>query len=145
MVDRLSPTNRSALMARIRSKDTGPEMVVRRLLHRLGFRFRLHAKELPGKPDIVFRPRRKAVHVHGCYWHGHGCSRGGTGAKSNVEYWAPKIARNRARDEASASAMEADGWSVLTVWECETRDLVQLEARLTEFLGAITKNSRPKK
>lgn len=145
MVDRISPKDRSALMARIRSKDTGPELIVRRLLHRLGFRFRLHAKELPGKPDIVFRRRRKAVRVHGCYWHGHGCSRGGTGAKSNVEYWAPKIAKNRARDAANAAALEADGWSVLTIWECETRDRRALEARLMEFLEPAPETPRPKK
>jgi DNA mismatch endonuclease (patch repair protein) len=101
MADRLTPEARSSLMKKIRGKDTAPEMIVRRLLHGMGYRFRLHAPELPGKPDIVFRPRRKAVLVHGCYWHGHGCSRGGKGAKSNQDYWGPKIARTRARDAAS--------------------------------------------
>lgn len=137
--------DRSALMARIRSKNTRPELLVRRMLHRLGFRFRLHAAELPGKPDIVFRPRKKVINVHGCYWHGHGCSRGGTGSKSNVDYWQPKIAKNLARDEANALALEAMGWSALTIWECEARDQGALEARLTKFLETEADTPRHKK
>lgn len=121
-------------MKKIRGKDTAPEMVVRRLLHGMGYRFRLHAPELPGKPDIVFRPRRKAILVHGCYWHGHGCSRGGKGAKSNQDYWGPKIARTRARDAANAEKLAADGWQLLTVWECEASDSATFRERLQRFM-----------
>jgi DNA mismatch endonuclease (patch repair protein) len=144
MVDRLTPEDRSALMSRIRSKNTAPELVVRRLLHRAGFRFRLHAKELPGKPDIVFRPRRKVIRVQGCYWHGHGCARGGTGAKSNADYWGPKIGKNRARDCANLDALVAAGWAVLTIWECETRDPSLLEPKLEAFLKPEPLTIRPK-
>jgi len=122
-------------MARIRGKDTGPEMTVRRMLHALGYRYRLHAKELPGRPDVVFRPRRKAIFVHGCYWHGHGCSRGGTGAKSNTEYWRPKIAKNRARDALHLETLTSNGWNVLVIWECETTDHEATMSRLHAFLG----------
>lgn len=121
-------------MGRIRGKDTKPEMTVRRLLHAMGFRFRLHAKELPGKPDIVFRPRRKAVLVHGCYWHGHGCARGGSGAQSNANYWGPKIAGNRARDLKNSELLAERGWRVLVVWECEVRDEEALAQRMADFL-----------
>ncbi len=135
MADRVTPEQRSRMMRAIRSKDTAPEMKVRRLVHGMGYRYRLHRKDLPGKPDLVFGPRRKAVFVHGCYWHGHGCSRGGTGAKSNQAYWGPKITRNRERDARNGRALREAGWDVLTVWECETKDTAALERRLREFLG----------
>ena len=127
--------DRSAIMARIRGKDTAPERRVRYLLHRLGYRFRLHAPELPGKPDIVFRPRRAAVFVHGCFWHGHDCQRGSRKPKSNQAYWEPKIARNRARDAEKLAALGALGYRALTLWECELKDEAALADRLRAFLG----------
>ncbi|RUU25222.1 MULTISPECIES: very short patch repair endonuclease [unclassified Mesorhizobium] len=127
--------DRSRQMALIRSVDTKPEMLVRRLAHRLGFRFRLHRKDLPGKPDLVFPGRRAAVFVHGCYWHGHGCKRGARMPKTNVDYWTAKIGRNRERDEANVAALEAAGWRVLVVWECELKDTDGLAGRLQGFLS----------
>jgi DNA mismatch endonuclease (patch repair protein) len=133
-MDKITPERRSANMARIRSAHTKPEMIVRRMAHRLGFRFRMHRRNLPGKPDLVFAGRKKIVFVHGCYWHGHGCKVGGTGAKSNQAYWGPKIARNRERDDSAIIALKASGWNVLVVWECETRDETGLAKRLRRFL-----------
>jgi DNA mismatch endonuclease, patch repair protein len=133
-MDKITPERRSANMARIRSAHTKPEMIVRRMAHRLGFRFRLHRRDLPGKPDLVFAGRNKIVFVHGCYWHGHGCKVGGTGAKSNQDYWGPKIARNRQRDESAIAALTGLGWKVLAIWECETRNETELKRRLRRFL-----------
>lgn len=135
MADRISIEQRSYTMSRIRSKDTKPELTVRRLVHALGYRYRLHRKDLPGSPDLVFGPRRKVIFVHGCYWHGHGCSVGGTGAKSNQTYWGPKITRNKQRDAAVIDALEGAGWSVMVIWECETRNIEKLRPRIKEFLG----------
>ena len=123
------------MMRAIRSKDTKPELVVRRLLHGMGYRFRLHARDLKGKPDVVFRKRRAVVFIHGCYWHGHDCRVAGKPAQSNTAYWGPKIQRTRERDEATRTALEADGWRVLVVRECEAADLEAAAARLREFLG----------
>jgi DNA mismatch endonuclease, patch repair protein len=133
-MDKITPERRSANMAKIRSTNTKPEMIVRRTAHRLGFRFRLHRRDLPGKPDIVFVARRKIVLVHGCYWHGHGCKVGGTGAKSNQDYWVPKITRNRERDDLSVTKLKAAGWKVLVIWECETRNGAKLARDLRRFL-----------
>jgi DNA mismatch endonuclease (patch repair protein) len=138
-MDRISPEKRSANMARIRSANTTPEMAVRRAAFALGYRFRLHRASLPGKPDLVFGPRRKIVFVHGCYWHGHGCRVGGTGAKSNQGYWGPKIARNRERDRTAVARLQDQGWKVLVVWESETKDPENLAQRLRSFLGDIVK------
>lgn len=127
---------RSALMARIRARDTRPEMFVRRLLHGHGYRFRLHAKDLPGQPDIVFRGRKKTIFVHGCFWHHHeGCKKAFM-PKTRVDYWKPKLEMNRKRDVASASALEEMGWKVMVVWECEisTEDPSELLERLVSFL-----------
>ncbi|MES0057289.1 very short patch repair endonuclease [Mesorhizobium sp. M0078] len=126
--------DRSRQMALIRSTNTKPEMIVRRLAHRLGHRFRLHRKDLPGKPDLVFPRHRAVVFVNGCWWHGHGCRRGARMPKTNSEYWSTKIAGNVARDAASVGALEASGWRVLVVWECQLRD-GDLPQRLREFLG----------
>lgn len=121
-------------MSRIRGKDTTPELAVRSLAHRLGYRFRLHGRGLPGKPDLVFAGRRKIVFVHGCFWHGHRCKRDKM-PKSRIAYWAEKIAANRARDARHIRALRAAGWKCAIVWECETKDAVRLGERLSRFLG----------
>lgn len=129
----VDPT-RSRTMRAVKSRDTKPEMIVRRLVHALGYRYRLHRSDLPGKPDLVFGPRRKVIFVHGCFWHGHRCKRGARVPKTNTAYWVAKIDRNRARDAESAAALERQGWAVLAVWECEIRDREALTIRLHEFL-----------
>lgn len=134
MVDNRSKESRSRLMSRIGSKHTKPELAVRSLLHSLNYRFRLHRKELPGKPDIVFIGRKKAIFVHGCYWHGHGCKIGKL-PKSNLDFWLPKIERNRERDREKRSELEQIGWQVEEVWQCEINGNQNLSARLQEFLG----------
>jgi DNA mismatch endonuclease (patch repair protein) len=134
MVDKLTPEQRSDLMHKVRGKDTAPEMIVRRLAHGAGFRYRLHRKDLPGKPDLCFPARRKIIFVHGCFRHGHDCKLGRL-PKSRPEYWLPKIARNRECDKASIAALAALGWKVLTVWECQTKDLEALRERVVKFLG----------
>jgi DNA mismatch endonuclease (patch repair protein) len=134
MADWISPERRSENMRRIKSTGMRPEMVVRRLVHSMGYRYRLHCKDLPGKPDLVFRARKKVIFVHGCFWHGHdaeGCPDRRT-PKSNVSYWSPKLARNKARDAERVVALEAAGWRVLTIWECETR--ADLSKRIKKFL-----------
>ncbi len=120
-------------MSRIGSRDTAPELIVRKLLYRLGYRYRLHHKGLPGKPDIVFAGRKKAIFVHGCYWHGHGCKIGKL-PKSRLDYWQPKIERNRQRDGEKREALENMGWTVLEVWQCETRNMRTLQDILQDFL-----------
>lgn len=135
MVDRLTPEARSRLMAAVGGKDTAPELAVRRMLHAMGYRFRLHRRDLPGTPDIVLPRHGKAIFVHGCFWHGHEGCRLGRPSKSRVEYWGPKIAANRARDARKAAALRRAGWSVATVWECETRQMNKLSARLRRFLA----------
>ena len=137
-MDRLTRQSRSENMRRIRSKGTKPELIVRQLAHKLGYRFRLHRTDLPGKPDLVFPRRHKIIMVHGCFWHGHddpNCVDGRRKPKSNLDYWLPKLARNKARDAANLAALEALGWQVLTVWECDVRDGAALQHRLTAFLG----------
>lgn len=134
MVDNRNPASRSRLMSRIGSKHTKPELTVRSLLHRLGYRYRLHGKDLPGKPDIVFARRRKAIFIHGCFWHGHGCKIGNL-PKSNVVYWSAKLAANRARDRTKRSELEQICWQVEEVWQCELADIQGLEVRLIRFLG----------
>lgn len=128
---------RSENMRRIRSKNTRPEIAVRQLVRRLGYvGYRLHRKELPGKPDIAFVSRKTAIFVHGCFWHGHDCKEGVRRPASNRSYWLPKIASNARRDAAHVAHLQADGWSVLIVWECELSDTDKLTERLRCFLGA---------
>jgi DNA mismatch endonuclease (patch repair protein) len=134
VADKLTPERRSANMARIRAKDTKPEMIVRRMVHALGARYRLHRKELPGKPDLVFGPRRKVIFVHGCFWHQHSC-RAGRIPSSRRDYWEPKLKRNSERDAEACAALEAAGWQVLVIWECSIKDKEALEQRLRGFLG----------
>ncbi len=126
--------DRSANMRAIRSTDMAPEITVRSLAHRLGYRFRLHRKDLPGKPDLVFVSRRKVIFVHGCFWHSHTCKAAHV-PKSNLHYWLPKLERNKKRDQNTIEALTADGWKSLIVWECETRDETDLRKRLKRFLG----------
>ena len=120
-------------MRSVRSKDTGPEMFVRRVLHSLGFRYRLHRKDLPGTPDMVFPRLRKAVFVHGCFWHGHNCQRGSRTPRTNRDYWTAKIAKNRSRDQANRALLEAKGWGVYVVWECQIKNTQAFE-KLKAFL-----------
>ena len=122
-------------MRRVRGKNTRPEMVVRRLAHRLGYRFRLHRRDLPGSPDLVFPGRRAVIFVHGCFWHQHDCPRGARRPSSNVGYWHPKLARNVERDREVRQGLENEGWRVLVLWECEMRDSEQLSRRLAGFLA----------
>jgi len=122
-------------MSRVKSKDTAPEMIVRRLLHAMGYRYRLHSKMMPGKPDLVFAGRKKVIFIHGCFWHGHDCKRGARIPSTRPDYWLAKVGRNKDRDARNVSSLEQAGWSVLTVWECELKDRVALVDKLTQFLG----------
>ena len=119
--DVFTPEQRSEVMRRVKGRDTGPELTVRRILRAAGIGYRLGGGGLPGRPDLVMKGRRTAVFVHGCFWHGHDCPRGAREPKANAAYWKAKIDRNRARDAAARSALEADGWRVVTVWECGMR------------------------
>lgn len=132
-MDRLTGQQRSRIMGRVRGKDTAPEMAVRRLAHQLGFRFRLHRRDLPGTPDMVFPRLRKVVLVHGCFWHSHICP-AGRAPTSNTAFWNTKLDRNARRDAENEDALRHLGWSVLVVWECETRKSGNLDARLRAFL-----------
>lgn len=120
MTDIISPARRSALMSRIRSKDTQPELAVRRLLHSMGYSYVLHDERLPGKPDLVFPGRGKVIFVHGCFWHGHTCAKASK-PKSNKEYWTDKIAGNKARDRRHRRTLRSLGWRVLAIYECEAQ------------------------
>lgn len=134
-MDTLTPRARSERMSRIRNKDTKPEMVVRRLAHKLGYRFRLHVAALPGKPDLVFARRRKAVFVHGCFWHQHKCAMGRV-PKSRLDFWLPKLHANKVRDQKCRRQLTRMGWQTLTVWECQLKDLSEVGKELIKFLGA---------
>lgn len=125
---------RSRIMRAVKDRNTKPEMIVRRLLHRLGYRYRLHRKNLPGKPDIVFGPLRKVIFVHGCFWHGHSCKRGNRLPKTNSDYWEAKITRNIERHLSQLDELKASGWTELTLWECELVDEEAVTRRLRAFL-----------
>ena len=134
MVDTVSPEVRSRIMAGVKSKNTKPEMKVRRLLHRLGYRYRLHRPDLPGRPDIVFPSRRKVVLVNGCFWHSHrNCDKVRI-PENNKDYWLPKLKRNRDRDECNLELLTENGWTVMTIWECQLKDLATIAEQLIEFL-----------
>lgn len=135
MVDIVSASRRSQIMARIGSKDTGPERVVRKICTLMGRRYRLNRKDLPGSPDLVFKSLSLAIFVHGCFWHRHRDCRLAYTPKSRVEFWAEKFARNEARDAAAARALRRLGWRVAVVWECETRNPQKLQLRLARLLG----------
>lgn len=134
MEPRAGKFTRSEVMARIRSKDTGPELKVRRATHSLGFRFRLHRKDLPGTPDLVFPKLNIALFVHGCFWHQHPGCRRATVPKTRTEFWDAKLRRNVARDRDARQHLEASGWNVHAIWECECRDDQALKAKLVEIL-----------
>jgi DNA mismatch endonuclease, patch repair protein len=136
LIDTVSPEQRSAIMSRIRGKDTGPEVAVRKILFRFGYRYRLHDRRLPGRPDIVFPGRRKAIFVHGCWWHQHTCRLGRRTPQSRPEYWGPKFQRIRARDKIATKELRKLGWRVLVIWECQCRDSVKIERITIAFLGA---------
>ena len=133
-MDHVAPEKRSEIMRAVRAKDTRPEMFVRRLIHSLGYRYRLHVKNLPGNPDIVFRPRRKVIFIHGCFWHAHeGCSKGGL-PKTRIDYWKTKLENNRFRDFRNQKQLDKLGWQSLVVWQCQLRDPIKLESELIQFL-----------
>lgn len=134
MTDRVTPKKRSEIMSRVRGKDTAPEMIVRRLVHSLGYRYRLYSKRLPGKPDLVFAGRKKVIFVHGCFWHGHeGCPKGRP-PKTRQDYWVPKLEENRRRDEKTRAELQKLGWKVLIIWQCELNDMEKLKATILDFL-----------
>jgi DNA mismatch endonuclease, patch repair protein len=131
-----TPELRSRIMRAVKSTDTMPEILVRRLAHSMGYRFRLHRKDLPGKPDLVFPGLHKVIFVHGCFWHGHDCARGARVPKTNRDYWTKKIERNRRRDRKARSALMRSGWSVAVFWECELANVSTTNTRIRRFLAA---------
>ena len=138
MADRISEERRSYNMRRIKSSNTAVELAVRRMIHGMGYRYRLHDRALPGTPDIVFRRRRKVIFVHGCFWHQHPAANclDSRVPKSNTGYWGPKLARTQQRDAANQQTLSESGWKFLIVWECELRDAAALSARIKEYLDA---------
>lgn len=129
-----SAEQRSRTMRAVKGSNTRPEIAVRCIIHKLGYRFRLYRKDLPGKPDLVFPGRRKVIFVHGCFWHCHDCSRGSRLPKSNAEYWRKKITNNYVRDKANIAALKRRGWRVAVVWECELKKSSKVAKRLAKFL-----------
>jgi DNA mismatch endonuclease (patch repair protein) len=136
MPDVMTSEQRSGCMASIRSKNTRPELIVRSLVHRMGYRFRLHRRELPGKPDLVFVSSRSVIFVHGCFWHQHAGCRFASKPATRAEFWSGKFEANVSRDGRVRRKLIEMGWRVLVIWECETRDLVELQKRIRQFLEA---------
>jgi DNA mismatch endonuclease, patch repair protein len=134
MADVLTSEQRRRNMSAIRSRDTKPEIAVRKLVFRMGYRFRLHCRDLPGRPDLVFAGRRKIIEVRGCFWHNHTCKDGTRSPETNSEYWKAKIARNVTRDRQNARQLRALGWHILEIWECESKELSTLEVLIRTFL-----------
>lgn len=134
-MDKLTPGQRSKIMASVKSKDTRPELLIRKLLWGMGYRYRLHRKDLPGKPDLVFPGKRKIIFIHGCFWHNHGCKKAKV-PKSNVEFWQNKMITNQKRDTVNITALRAAGWQVQVVWQCElsVKDREKLLTKLVDFL-----------
>lgn len=137
MVDTLTKENRSERMGRIKARDTKPEMIARRLVHSLGYRYRLHRRDLPGCPDLVFAKRRKVIFVHGCFWHRHSNSACKLTRlpKSRLDFWLPKLEANRERDKKNIEQLAKDGWGVLVLWECELKDHAFIKSRIESFLA----------
>ncbi len=134
MTDVYSKKKRSKIMSMVKEKDTKPEKVVRSLIHSLGYRYRLHRKDLPGKPDIVFKKYKKVIFVHGCFWHDHQCDRGKRIPKSNTQYWLDKKRKNRIREKKNIKLLKSMGWDCLIIWECEIKNLGEIQSRITSFL-----------
>ncbi|HEY2860171.1 MAG TPA: very short patch repair endonuclease [Terracidiphilus sp.] len=132
-MDLKTDPERSAIMRSVKQKDTGPEMIVRKLLYSLGLRYRLHRRNLPGSPDVVFVSKKVAVFIHGCFWHRHADCKRVTTPKANADFWRGKFERNMERDRDNEANLKAMGWRVLVIWECETRDLKKLTRRIVEF------------
>lgn len=144
MPDVLNLEQRRACMAAVKSGNTKPEMSVRRLVHAMGYRYALHKRTLPGRPDLCFVSRRKVIFVHGCFWHGHTCRRGARVPIANREYWIRKIRRNRERDLQSRQSLSAMGWKSLIVWECELKSVSELARTIGKFLErADVRSGRP--
>jgi DNA mismatch endonuclease, patch repair protein len=134
MTDVFTPAKRSAIMASVRGQNTKPEILVRKLVHSLGYRFRLHQKQFPGKPDLVLPRHEKIIFIHGCFWHGHrGCSRAAL-PSTNTEFWQKKIGANRSRDIKVTRKLGLTGWRVQVIWQCQTKDVAKLKQRLLQFL-----------
>lgn len=142
MTDKISKERRSANMRAVKGRDTGPERLVRSLAHRMGYRFRLHRTDLPGKPDLTFPSRRAVIFVNGCFWHGHSCKRGQSRPKTNVTFWKTKLARNAARDAEQLARLKAAGWRALVIWECQLADTRTLGARIKRFLNRPARSRR---
>jgi DNA mismatch endonuclease (patch repair protein) len=135
-VDNLSADERSKVMAKVRSKDSRPELLVRGLIYAMGYRYRLHAKDLPGRPDIVFRRSGKVIFVHGCFWHRHESCSLARMPKSRLDFWEPKLEANKQRDVRNKRLLTREGWKVLTIWECQLKDTGRLERTIRRFLDA---------
>jgi len=133
-MDQFKPEKRSDIMRRVKAKDTGLEMRVRSVIHKAGFRFRLHRKDLPGKPDLIFPKYRKVIFIHGCFWHGHDCKRGNRGPKTNVSYWLQKIEKNKERDARNMKELAILGWGVAVLWECECKVDEVIIGKVKSFL-----------
>lgn len=136
-MDTLNESQRSERMSRVLSRDTKPELRIRRLVHSLGYRYRLNVRDLPGKPDLVFRKRRKVLFVHGCFWHRHDDCHLARMPKSRLDFWTPKLQKNKARDAVVRKQLKADGWSMLIIWECEISNIERVAVRIKRFLGEV--------
>ena len=134
-MDTVNSETRSRIMSRIHGKDTVPEMAIRRLIHGMGYRYRLHDRSLPGSPDLVFRSRKKVIFVNGCFWHRHHGCRLATVPKTNVEYWTEKFRLNSERDRKTHEEFELLGWKILLIWQCEIRDTEKVKRKIIKFLG----------
>ncbi len=134
ILDTITKEKRSEIMSKVRSKNTSPELAVRRLIFSLGYRYRLHAEYLPGKPDLAFPGRKKVIFVHGCFWHGHDCKRGGVPA-TNKEFWLPKLEKNKVRDSETFSRFVDMGWKALVIWQCQLKDKDALKTAIVNFLN----------
>lgn len=135
MFDRLTRAERSALMASIRKTDTRPELSVRRVAHSMGYRYRLHRRDLPGTPDLTFPKWRKVIQVHGCFWHQHNCRLGRRRPTTNLDYWSPKLERNKIRDRKNRAKLRRMGWDTLVIWECQVGNLEFVRTRIRKFFG----------
>jgi len=135
-VDSLSPAERSVIMSRVRSKNSRPELFVRRLVFALGYRYRLHGKDLPGRPDLVFRKQRKVIFVNGCFWHRHESCSLARLPKSRLDFWVPKLQGNEIRDRGNRRMLAKQGWRTLTIWECELKQANRVQSRVRRFLDA---------